>query len=286
MSTVTTLVPITRARNRVIAREPELRLLRAPESPNPIAARPARESRPVSLLAEAERRLKACMQATASLLRLDGEMGPDAATESALSEMEGRVQELAALEKTRCRAGDFDRVDLAVYLRHAAALWNSPPRTPLPGGWTCDDFGASVEWRLGRPDRTSDVAPLGALNVLVRTLPANSQEGVRLAAFAAAVLFPPWRVRWCTAPPSCGSSQPPAQAAGAISVRIQTTDTGVFAQLRLSDRGPGLPGAFVSSAQSDLARDLEGVLRRLTQLPDVDRVVGQVGFDVAFVPSL
>lgn len=242
------------------------------------------DNRPISLLDEARRRLKSNMLANIDLLQLVEEETPSASAETALSEMEDRLQSMAALHKARCRAGDFDRIDLAVYLRQAAALRNSPPRSPLPGGWVAEPGGAALVWM-----RDEDEGPganrrrFGDLETALAETPAEWRSLARLAAYACAIVAPPWIFRW-VAPPSGTTGRAPAARHGEVGIRIRVTE-GVAVELSMSDSGPGLPDVFEPKAQRALGLELVSVLARLVQGSLGGEAGPEAVFDVAFLPS-
>lgn len=244
----------------------------------------ADDNRPISLLDEARRRLKSNMLANIDLLRLVEEGTPSAFAEATLSEMEDRLQSMAALHKARCRAGDFDRIDLAVYLRQAAALRNSPPRSPLPGGWVVEKGGASLVWMGDEVDgRETNGRRFDDLETALAATPAEWRPLARLAAYACAIVAPPWIFRWMTPSPGM-TGRGAAARPGGIGIRIRVTE-GVAVELSMSDSGPGLPDVFEPKAQRALGLELVSVLARLVQGSLGGEAGPEAVFDVAFLPS-
>lgn len=244
----------------------------------------ADDNRPISLLDEARRRLKSNMLANIDLLRLVEEGTPSAFAEAALSEMEDRLQSMAALHKARCRAGDFDRIDLAVYLRQAAALRNSPPRSPLPGSWVVEEGGASLVWMGDEVDgREAKGRRFDDLETALAATPAESRPLARLAAYACAIVAPPWIFRWMT--PSSGvTGRGDTARPGGVGIRIRVAE-GVGVELSMSDTGPGLPEVFEPKAQRALGLELVSVLARLVQGSLGEEDGPEAVFEVAFIPS-
>ncbi|MBX7183963.1 MAG: hypothetical protein K1Y01_02360 [Vicinamibacteria bacterium] len=242
----------------------------------------ADDNRPISLLDEARRRLKSNMLANIELLRLVEEDAASAFAEAALSEMEDRLQSMAALHKARCRAGDFDRIDLAVYLRQAAALRNSPPRSSLPGGWVAEPGGGLV-WMRDEDDGPGTNRRFGDLETALAETPAHWRPLARLAAYACAIVAPPWIFRW-VAPPSATTGRSRAARPGEVAIRIRVTE-GVAVEVSMSDSGPGLPDVFEGTAQRALSLELVSVLARLVQGSLGGEAGPEAVFDVAFLPS-
>lgn len=249
---------------------------RVKRSPRPLAF----ECAPTSVLDEARRRMKANMQALASLLHLDPPEAFRAETEMVLTDMETRLQSMAALHRSLCRFGDFEQIDLAVYLRQAARLRNSPPRAALPGGWAIEADGAIIWVR----DEETVAGTAGFLDLALDAAPSGGRELARRALFAAAILFPPWTFGWRSPQPGTSGIGLLARP-GEVGVRLRTSAEGVLVEITASDRGPGLPDQFEAKLQSTLALELASVLARLVKGSFNDGPEAPAVFEVRFVPS-
>lgn len=235
---------------------------------------------PTSLLDEARRRMKANMQALSSLLRFDP---PDATrdeTEMVLTDMENRLQSMAALHRSLCRFGDFDQIDLAVYLRQAARLRNSPPRSTLPGGWTVESDGSLVWVR----DDEVAAQTAGELDAALEAASPDSRDLARRALLASAILFPPWTFGWRSPQPGTSGIGLLAKP-GDVGVRLRSSAEGVLVELTVSDRGPGLPDLFDARLQRQLGLELASVLARLVKGSFNEGPEAPAVFEVRFVPS-
>lgn len=280
MSTTTTTTalqtkPLRARHDRVPARQ-ETGGSRTKRTPRALAF----ECAPTSVLDEARRRMKANMQALASLLRFDAPSTFRDETEIMLTEMEGRLQSMAALHRSLCRFGDFDQVDLAVFLRQVARLRNSPPRSPLPGGWALESDG-SIIWAR---DEEADAGTSGVLDIALESAPEGNRDLARRAIFAVALLFPPWTFGWRSPQPgTCGIGL--LAKPGEAGVRLRANADGVVVELSLSDRGPGLPDQFDSRLQRKLALELVSILARLVKGSFNEGTNAAAVFEVHFVPS-
>lgn len=233
-----------------------------------------------SLLDEAGRRMKANMQAIASLLRFDAPGDYRDQTELVLTEMETRLQSMAALHRSLCRFGDFEQIDLAVYLRHAAQLRNSPPRSALPGGWALESDGSLIWVR----DEQTGAQTAGDLDVALDAAPAGGRDLARRALFASAILFPPWTFGWRSPQPGTsgiGLLAKPCE----VGLRLRASADGVLVEITVSDRGPGLPDQFDAKLQRTVALELASVLARLVKGSFNDGPDAGAVFEVRFVPS-
>lgn len=266
------------------------RAARAPRIPvrtETPAARPSRPSprpvmgcAPTSMLDEARRRMKSNMIAIASLLRLDPVGFERDETEIVLTEMEARLQSMAQLHRSLCRFGDFEQVDLAVYLRHAAQLRNSPPRSALPGAWAVEADGSLI-WIRDEGDAREGCADL---DTALESMPPAARELARRAVFACAILAPPWIFGWRAPQPGTSGIGHLARP-GDIGVRLRATSEGVSVELSISDRGPGLPEFFDSRLQRKLTLELVSVLARLVRGSLDGATQPDAVFEVTFVPS-
>lgn len=263
------------------------RAARVPVRTEAPAARPSRPSprpvmgcAPTSMLDEARRRMKSNMLAIASLLRLDPVGFERDETEIVLTEMEARLQSMAQLHRSLCRFGDFEQVDLAVYLRHASQLRNSPPRSALPGAWAVESDGSLI-WTRDEGDAREGSADL---DTAIESMPPAARELARRAVFACAILAPPWIFGWRAPQPGTSGIGHLARP-GDIGVRLRATSEGVSVELSISDRGPGLPEFFDSRLQRKLALELVSVLARLVKGSFNDGPEAAAVFEVRFVPS-
>lgn len=238
------------------------------------------ECAPTSLLNEARRRMKANMHAIASLLRFDARGEHRDETEIVLTDMETRLQSMASLHRSMCRFGDFDQIDLAVYLRHAAQLRNSPPRTALPGGWAFESDGSLI-WM--RDDETVPQAA-GDLDIALEAAPSGGRDLARRALLACAILFPPWTFGWRSPQPGTSGIGLLAKP-GELGMRLRASADGVLIEITVSDRGPGLPDRFDAKLQRKLALELASVLARLVKGSFNEGPDAAAVFEVRFVPS-
>lgn len=235
---------------------------------------------PTSLLDEARRRMKANMQALASLLRVDapGALGDE--TEIVLTDMEARLQSMAALHRSLCRFGDFEQVDLAVYLRQAARLRNSPPRSALPGGWALESDGSLIWVR----DEETAAQTAGNLDIALDATFSGGRDLARRALLASATLFPPWTFGWRSPQPGTSGIGLLAKP-GEVGLRVLPSNDGVLVEITVSDRGPGLPDQFDAKLQRKLALELASVLARLVKGSFNEGPNEAAVFEVSFVPS-
>ena len=280
MSTATHLIQPARSRGQAAPKVRRIRPDRAPTWKRAAVEPPPDWELPTSVLDEAERRLKASMQAIASRLHLgSGETEPSC-TQAVLTGMEARIQIMAALHKARCRAGIFAQIDLAVFLRQAASLRNSPPRNPLSGGWTFDRDRGALAWTSSESE--TDDAILSDddtdFDIAVQLLPWGWRDLARRAACACAIAFPPWIFRWASPRGILGR--------GGVAVSIQPTDDGVTVDVTLSDRGPGLPETIDAAQLRALGQELAAVLSELVQGGQIALDETQARFRVGFAPTM
>jgi len=224
--------------------------------------------------------MKANMHALASLLRFDAPGAMRDETETMLTEMETRLQSMAALHRSLCRFGDFEQVDLAVYLRHAARLRNSPPRSTLPGGWTIESDGSLIWVR----DDETGAQSAGELDAALHAASPGGRDLARRALLASAILFPPWAVGWRSPQPGTSGIGLLAKP-GEVGLRLRAAADGVLVEITVSDRGPGLPDRFEAKLQRQLALELASVLARLVKGSFNDGPDAAAVFEVRFVPS-
>lgn len=286
MATFTTGIETRPDRGRSRRESPHRRLLNgAADRPWPERAKEPYDFRPASLLDEARRRMKSNMQANLSLLRLVREETEHSSAEAVLTEMENRLQSMAALHKARCRAGSFDAIDLAVYLRQAASLRNAPPHSPLNGGWLVEPGGSSLIWS-GEEDgnETAFAGRFMDIETALASAPAQWRDRAQRAVFTCAVVIPPWIFRWRS--PQCGAAGPGhIVKAGEVGIRVRVAEDGVAVEVSLSDCGPGLPGVFDLKAQRALGLKLGAVLARLVQGSLSEDAAPEAVFTVTFVPG-
>lgn len=271
-------------------RSRKTRPVRVPARADGVAAR-LRRSRdgatpcaPTSVLDEAHRRMKINMLALAGRLRLDPAGVERDATEIVLTDMETRLQSMAQLHRSLCRRGDFRQIDLAVFLREASRLRNSPSRSPLPGGWAVEADGSLIRF----PEEEGSAHEPSDLNTALESIDPATRDLARRAVFASAILFPPWVFGW--AAPQSGTSRTGHLAEpGRVGFRLKATSEGVVVELSISDRGAGLPERFESPLQRGLALELGSVLARLVNGSLNSAVNGAMNddavFQVTFVPS-
>mgnify|MGYP000626519904 CR=1 FL=1 len=255
------------------------------DRPSPERAKEPYEFRPASLLDEARRRMKSNMEANISILRLvpSGTEHPEA--EAVLTEMENRLQSMAALRKAQSRSGNFGAIDLAVYLRQAASLRNSPPHSPLPGGWLVEPGGTSLSWSREEDGNTAAASEgFMDLETALSTAPARWQDLAQRAVYACAIVVPPWIFRW-RSPQSGTAGSGHLARPGEVGLRVRVAEDGVAVELSFSDCGPGLPGMFDLKAQRALSLELVAVLARLVQGSLNEDAPSDAVFEVNFVPS-
>lgn len=287
MATFTNTIETKPRRGPVQRLSPHRRMLNADRATPELARHDegAFDVRPVSLLDEARRRMKSNMQADIALLRLTPEGTEHPFAEAVLTEMESRLQSMAALQKALCRTGKFDEIDLAVYLRQAASLRNSPPQAPLAGGWVVEAGGDSLIW--SRKEDGNAAAPAEGfmdLETALASTPGAWQGLAQRAVYACAIVAPPWIFRWRT--PQTGTAGAGHIAKpGEVGIRVRTSTDGVAVELSFSDCGPGLPGVFDVKNQRALGLQLVGVLACLVQGSLSDDAPNCAVFSVAFVPS-
>ena len=290
MATFTNNLQITRpAPVRVGRMSPHRRLLSGStsgrRSPRQAMVTDADETRPTSLLDEARRRMKSNMQAHVALLRLCPEGDDHASAEARLTEMENRLQSMAALHRAQCRAGSFDQIDLAVFLRQAAMLRTTPARSPLAGGWSLDPSEPSLVWSRDEDDTTpSGPGHRMDLEGALARAPEKWKDLARRAIYACVIAVPPAMFTWRS--PLVGPSGRSRLARGGeVRIRIRPAEDGVVVEITLSDRGPGLPAVFEVRDQRALGAELVSILARLVKGSMDDGSGSGAAFEVAFVPS-
>lgn len=280
MSTTPTTTPLhsnrSQGRRERVAPRPETGEARTRRSPRATRF----ECAPTSMLDEARRRMKANMQALASLLRFDAQGAVRDETEVVLTDIETRLQSMAALHRSLCRFGDFEQIDLAVYLRHAARLRNSPPRAALPGGWAVESDGSLIWVR----DEETGERLTGDLETALESAPPDGRELARRALLASAILFPPWAFGWRSPQPGPSGIGLLARP-GEVGLRLRANEEGVLVEITVSDRGPGLPDQFDARLQRKLALELTSVLARLVKGSFNEGPEAPAAFEVRFVPS-
>lgn len=271
MATTHTILP---TRPRRVARIPH----RARTAP---VERDAPAPRPISELDEAHRRMKRNMQALGALLHLParGSESPD--SETLLTELEHRLQAMAAGLRSRCRAGNFEQIELAVYLRQATRLWNTPPGYPPNGGWSFDST-RSLVWRAD-PDqegpREPGAATFADLETALESAPPRFREAARRALYSCAVTFPPWFFNWRS---TDGAATPGPRPASELRVWVRFAPEGVKVLVSLSGVGPGLPRHFDETHHRTLARQLAAALARLVRAGRGEEPDAGVEFEVGF----
>lgn len=237
--------------------------------------------RSISELDEAHRRLKRNMHALGMRLRLqrDGEAWPDGL--SLLTELENRLQAMAAGLRSRCRAGNFDQIELAIYLRHATRLWNTPPGGPSPGGWCFDANRALVFRPAPEQESASGPAEIPAedLEAALESMPHPCREAARRALYACAVAFPPWFFNWRAFDETAGAG---TERSSEVRVRVSATPAGLRVEVSLSGAGPGLPPHFREPNQRRLAAHLASVLSLLEGAGRIEGADATVEFEVEF----
>ncbi len=248
---------------------------------------PREDNRPISLLDDAHRRMNKGVQTITDRLRLQSTRVDPPTTKAVLMAMQHRLQATAALHKARCREGNFDQIDLAVYLGRIASLMNAPAHPSLPGGWALDPPGQTLTW-ADEPRNIHEASAGGLLDLeaALQSLPPGWREIARRAVCACAVLFPPSIFRWRSPEPQVahGGGEQPA-GPGEVSIRLRTTDDCMAVELSLSDRGPGLPKDGDLKQRRSFGLDLVLVLAR--QLHD-SLTIGpgkRVVFGVTFIPA-
>lgn len=241
--------------------------------------------RSISELDEAHRRMKRNMQALEALLRLqsDGAAWPDA--ETLLSELENRLQAMAASLRSRCRAGNFDQIELAVYLRQATRLWNTPPGYPPNGGWRFDSTRSLVWWPDADAEGPSQPAAVATtdLQTALESMPTRFREVARRALYSCAVTFPPWFFNWRSPD---GPAHKGPRPSSEFRLRLHTAPDGVKVDVSLSSAGPGFPRHFDETHQRTLAGHLAALLGRLVRAGRSGEPDSEVDFEVSFTGRL
>lgn len=207
---------------------------------------------PVSLLDDARRRVKANMQAIERRLRLEagGSEGP--ATEPLLTSLQEGLAATAARHRDLCRAGHFDRIDVAVYLRRVtsaltASMGRGPEtETPESGGWAIEESRSALVWKDGsRPTVATERQGTHSLDEALQFVPRERREAARRAVCAVAAMFPPTLFTW-TAPDEGfpdGRPSPPA-VPGQVCVRLGIVESGLEVEIGIAQGSLGLPPRF------------------------------------------
>jgi hypothetical protein len=244
--------------------------------------------RPSSELDEARRRVKRNVQEIEHQLRLGGHRGEAVPTEAILTEMTRRLQSMAAYERTICRSGQFDEVDLAIYLKQSANFLCRPRgRSPEPewgsaGGWVFANAGASLSWTRGSSDADRPEPEGLNLSDALRFLAPRWQETARRAVCACAVLFPPgpfnWR-SWFGMDPAHQQARP-----GDLGIRLRPTANALLVEVWVADRSLGLPRYLEPEGKVALEGQLAGRLQGQAgeSLPDPSSAAR---FEVAIVSA-
>lgn len=182
-----------------------------------------------ALLREVHHRVKNNLQVITSLLRLEADRASQPHTRQVLRDMQGRIFAMASLHESLYRANQFDRVELADYIRRV-----------------CTQLFHSAVTRPGAVELSFDLVPVDiqihqaiACGLLVNELVSNSLKHG----------FPDGR-------------------SGTIRVELQSADDGTRLELSVRDTGVGLPPDFSKRRAAslglqlvaDLARQLHGVL--------------------------
>jgi len=222
--------------------------------------------------------MKSNVKAMASLLNLD--LSPDLPeTQGLITEMESHLQSRAARHRALCRAGCFEQIDLAVYLKEVARLLNSPPRSPQSGGWFKGSEG-SIAWRQWTPVAGEPATTTDDLESVIASLRPTLLEGVRRAVYACVVLAPPWLFSWQNPPTNDAWGLDP----GAVSLKVNFAG-GIAVELGIADEGPALPREFGPEAQRRLGADLAATLDLLVQGCLGGAIEPGIRIDVHFVAS-
>jgi hypothetical protein len=228
--------------------------------------------------------MKRNMQSLAELLNLQAQDLESPGAESLLTELENHLQAMAGGLRSRCRAGNFDQIELAVYLRQATRLWNTPPGYPPKGGWSFD----SSQSLVFRPDPDSEgprekrsVAATD-LERALESMPARWRDVARRAVYSCAVTFPPWFFNWRS---TDGAENLGSRRSSGFRLRLRIAPDGVKVAVSLSGVGPGLPPHFREAHQRTLARHLASALGRLVRAERSEESDCDVEFEVAFAGS-
>ncbi len=245
----------------------------------------ADDLRPSSELDEARRRVKRNVLEIQSLLRLDDRRGEVSSSEAILTDMARRLQAMAAYQRTICRSGQFDEVDLAISLKQAANFLCRPHgRSPEPedgsrGGWAFADDGQTLSWSRGSQDAVEGPAGLD-LGDAIRFLGSRWREPARRAVCACAVLFPPGPFNWRS---WFGADQEMARP-GDFGIRLRPTADSLVVQVWVAERSLGLPRFPDPAGMVALGRQIAERLRSqaMGTLPDPSPAAS---FEVAFVSS-
>lgn len=239
----------------------------------------------ISELDEAHRRLKRNMQALAALLHLTAEGTDSADALNELTELEIWLQAEAARLRSGCRAGNFDQIALAVYVRQAARLWNTPPALPGEGGWSFDSSQSLAFQRLpdapeAHPDDAGGITnhPATDLETALQRVPRVWRALARRALHACAVTFPPWFLHWRSANPLADREPRPSSE---LSVRLSANPDGLRVHVTLSGLGPGLSPRFMELHGAVLARQLASLLGGLAGTGRPGEESAGVAFEIA-----
>jgi len=257
---------------------------RAPRKTRGAGERP-HDDRPISLLDETRRRTKSNMQSNLALLHLCPEGGEQAYAEAMLTEMENRLQSMAERHRARCRSGNLDRIDLAVFLRQSAMLRNSPSRSPLAGGWILDPSRPSLLWSREEDDPIPGYAgrPRDLQSALAQA-PEKWRDHARRAIYASVVALPPAMFHWRSPLTESSAFLQPAQT-GEVGICVRPRGSGVAVEVTLCERGPGLPSVFDPDHQRALELQLSEVLALLFRGSLENGAAAEVVFEVRFAPT-
>ena len=200
-----------------------------------------------ALLKEVHHRVKNNLQVITSLLRLEAGRIEHPVTQGVLREMQGRIRSMSLLHETIYSSGSYAQIDLASYLREVVT-----------------QLFRSIDTQPGRIELNLALAPvrLGLDQAVLCGLIVNE-----LASNCLKHAFPDGRT-------------------GAVSVELQTLESGPALRLRVSDNGIGLPADVESRREAalglQLVCDLTGQLQgRLVIGPD-----RTASFEVQFTPAL
>ena len=240
--------------------------------------------RSISELDETHRRMRRNMRALEALLRLEADGTESADAETLLTEVESRLQAMALGLRSRCRAGDFDQIELAVYLRQATRLWNTPPGHPPLGGWSLLT-GPSLLWRpdpdAKGPQETGEVRS-SDLETILESISPRVREVVRRVVYSCAVTFPPWFFDWRS---TDGGANPCPRPDSDLRMQVTAAPEGVKVSVSLSGVGPGLPSHFGAPQHRKLADGLASLLGHLVRTEGSEESQADVEFEVTIAGS-
>jgi hypothetical protein len=247
-----------------------------------------------SALDEARRRLKRNVGQIEGILRLEERSATAASTEGVLADMAGQLQTMASDQRAACRSGEFDGIDLAVYLKEIAAfLSRSTGRGTdrgggARGGWVLADSGNVLSWIRSHGDPEDERLEGGRdLGDAISFLSPELKEMMVRAACACAVAFPPGVFSWRTAPPR-GPQEAIDHPAfpGDLWIRLQPAADHWRVDVSIDDRSLGLPRRPDCRLRERMERDLASVLAALFEgAPSEPRSEVRVAFSVSVVSS-